>query len=79
MDYLFFLLNKKWFNINIAYVFIINVLLDSKKTEINTCYNNRQKKVLIEDQKESSIKTNPQVLLRPSSVLIILQKNDKRG
>jgi len=37
----------------------------------------RPKKVLIEDQFSSIIKTNAQELLRPSSVLIILQKNDK--
>ena len=39
----------------------------------------RPKKVLIEDQFSSIIKTNAQELLRPSSVLIILQKNDKTG
>ena len=39
----------------------------------------RPKKVLIEDQFSSIIKTNAQELLRPSSVLIEDQKKDKKG
>ena len=39
----------------------------------------RPKKVLIEDQFSSIIKTNAQELLRPSSVLIEDKKKDKKG
>ena len=51
----------------------------SSEIDFSTCYKGRPEKVLIEDPFSSIIKTNPQELLRPSSVLIEDQKNDKRG
>ena len=49
----------------------------SSEIDLSTCYKGRPEKVLIEDPFSSIIKTNPQELLRPSTVLIILQTNDK--
>ena len=51
----------------------------SSEIDLSTCYNGRPEKVLIEDPFSSIIKTNPQELLRPSSVLIEDQKKDKKG
>ena len=61
----------------------INFLLmygfGSSEIDLSTCYKGRPEKVLIEDPFSSIIKTNPQELLRPSSVLIEDQKKDKKG
>ena len=51
----------------------------SSEIDLSTCYKGRPEKVLIEDPFSSIIKTNPQELLRPSSVLIEDQKKDKKG
>ena len=51
----------------------------SSEIDLRTCYKGRPEKVLIEDPFSSIIKTNPQELLRPSSVLIEDQKKDKKG
>ena len=51
----------------------------SSEIDLSTCYKGRPEKVLIEDPLSSIIKTNPQELLRPSSVLIEDQKKDKKG
>ena len=51
----------------------------SSEIDLSTCYKGRSEKVLIEDPFSSIIKTNPQELLRPSSVLIEDQKKDKKG
>ena len=51
----------------------------SSEIDLSTCYKGRPEKVLIEDTFSSIIKTNPQELLRPSSVLIEDQKKDKKG
>ena len=51
----------------------------SSEIDLSTCYKGRPEKVLIEDPFSSIIKTNPQELLRPSSVLIEDQKKDKTG
>ena len=51
----------------------------SSKIDLSTCYKGSPEKVLIEDPFSSIIKTNPQELLRPSSVLIEDQKKDKKG
>ena len=53
--------------------------LGSSEIDLSTCYKGRPEKVLIEDPFSSIIKTNPQELLRPSSVLIEDQKKDKKG
>ena len=49
----------------------------SSEIDLSTCYKGSPEKVLIEDPFSSIIKTNPQELLRPSSVLIEDQKKDK--
>ena len=51
----------------------------SSEIDLSTCYKGRPEKVLIEDPFSSIIKTNPQELLRPSTVLIEDQKKDKKG
>ena len=51
----------------------------SSEIDLSTCYKGSPEKVLIEDPFSSIIKTNPQELLRPSSVLIEDQKKDKKG
>ena len=51
----------------------------SSEIDLSTCYKGRPEKVLIEDPFSSINKTNPQELLRPSSVLIEDQKKDKKG
>ena len=51
----------------------------SSEIDLSTCYKGSPEKVLIEDPFSSIIKTNPQELLRPSSVLIEDQKKDKNG
>ena len=51
----------------------------SSEIDLSTCYKGRPEKVLIEDPFSSIIKTNPQELLRPSSVLIEDPKKDKKG
>ena len=51
----------------------------SSEIDLSTCYKGSPEKVLKEDPFSSIIKTNPQELLRPSSVLIEDQKKDKKG
>ena len=53
--------------------------LGSSEIDLSTCYKGSPEKVLIEDPFSSIFKTNPQELLRPSSVLIEDQKKDKKG
>ncbi len=59
--------------------FLLMYGFGSSEIDFSTCYKGRPEKVLIEDPFSSIIKTNPQELLRPSSVLIEDQKKDKKG
>ena len=59
--------------------FLLMYGFGSSEIDLSTCYKGRPEKVLIEDPFSSIIKTNPQELLRPSSVLIEDQKKDKKG
>ena len=54
--------------------FLLMYGFGSSEIDLSTCYKGRPEKVLIEDPFSSIIKTNPQELLRPSSVLIEDQK-----